>query len=510
MAAAATWVQRVSVSSRHDLDAGGQLVAADERSSHRVLVALDAETAHLASVQHAAWMTLNQLVRLSGVIEKVGLACPPSVPLAGRIVPLAPRSGDLAGALMTGCAEIGIVPVTACVPESKEFSRSLLLGPGDARGCTRVHGEGWWGGFSSDGIVDVDESDPNPIGPYIAASLVVGELFRSAGLKEYEAVDDLFLSAWTLRPTAAPDFIGPRLGEVRVDCLLAGVGAVGSMVVHALWALAQAGGGVVLCDNDKAGVDETNLNRYVLFGRSSIGSPKASAAAEIASDAGVDFSPVDGPIETLERFPERVVSAVDINTAREAIQARYPARILSGATRDLRAEVLRVAAPGEGACLRCYNPPENRPSDEALRAAVDSGTYGTLEELAAVHGVTADEIQAWVARGECGRASERLLPWLRDDLGTPPQFAVSFASSLAGVLLAAELLKDVSSEVGPLDDKRNRAVFQFGMPLGRANQPAPYSSDPECPLCGPAGNRIALDTWRTRAEALHPRRLPQD
>jgi hypothetical protein len=499
-------VSHVSVSARHDLDAGA-LLPRDQRGQLSVLLALDAETAHLPAVQHTAWMTLNELARLKGVIREIGLICPDDFPLAGRIVPLAPGARTLADALLQGCAEIEIVPVRRAEGSRQGFDRVLEVGPGEPTADMRVHGEGWWGGFVAGAIDLRSPTNTNPIGPYVAASLAVGELFCSVALRDYERTSGLFYSCWTLKPSEAPPVEdGPAIPTLELDVLVAGIGAVGSMVVHALWPLDMVRGQVVLCDSDKEGVDDTNLNRYVLFGRSAVGKQKASSAAEIARDAGVTFEPVDRPVEIVERFPQRVVSAVDTNVARAAIQVRYPGRILSAATRDLRAELLRVAEPRKGACLRCRNPPEQRPDDDALRTAVADGEYGAVAELAAANELSVEEVKEWVANGGCGRASERLLPFLRSELQLPPQFAISFVSSLAGVMAAAELLKDVFAIDAPLDDGQVRAVFQFASPLARTNRPGPYAPEPICPVCGSEANEIALDAWRSRASALTPRR----
>jgi molybdopterin/thiamine biosynthesis adenylyltransferase len=494
---------------RHDLDAGGGLLAPEERAQLRVLVCVEEGSAHLAAVQHTAWMTLNELVRLKGVVGSVGLRCPSDVRLAGRVVPLAPGISDLKQGLQRGCDEIGIVPVVESLDDQDDdvFDRIVRVGPGAApESGVRVYGEGWWGGFSS-GAIETQRNSSSPVGPYIAASLVVGDIFCSAALRDYRAVAQAFYSAWSLLAyEAPPDDRGPDMPALELDTLLAGVGAVGSMVVHVLWALDGISGTVVLCDADKKGVDGTNLNRYVLFGQSSLNRPKASTAAEIAAGASVTFVPVDGPVQTIESFPDRVISAVDVNTAREAIQLRYPARILSASTSDLRAEVLRVAEPGAGACLRCFNEPEQAPDDETLRAALSRGEHGAVDELARELELTAAEIEEWVASGECGRASERLLPFLRSELQLPPEFAVSFVSSFAGVLLGAELLKDMFAAEMPVHDSLPRATFTFARPAWHRNTAAAYGSQSSCPLCGESARPATVKLWRDRAAALSPRR----
>ena len=127
-----------------------------------------------------------------------------------------------------------------------------------------------------------------------------------------------------------------------------------------------------------------------------------------------------------------------------------------------------------------------------------------MRALAREHGLSDEELGACIIRGECGRASERLLPTLRGDMKLPPEFAISFVSGLAGVLLAAEFLKDHFAQDTVLDSERVRAVFQFATPLARTNRAAPYPPDASCPLCGPRANELALDKWRERAQAISP------
>jgi hypothetical protein len=487
---------------RHDLDAGGALHSVERRRSARVAVVVDEAAAHYPSTQHTAWMLLNELVRLEGLVEEIALQCPDDVSLAGRVVPLAARDTTLRRALREGCEQIGIVPLAG----SQDLEWTFVVGQGVARAQqVRVYGCGWSGGYSSREIGAGRLGDANPIGPYIAASLAVGELVRSLALKDYTPVPSLFYSAWELAASVLEFNSGPPLPRLELDAIVAGTGAVGSMVVHTLWALPAAEGRVVLCDADKEGVDDTNLHRYPLFGQAHIGHPKASTASTLCSDSPISFVPVDRPIQAVETIPPRVVSAVDINTARDAIQLRYPARILAASTHDLRAEMLRVAArPGE-ACLRCHNTPEPQPSDDELRTRLQHGDYGTLEELARDHGLSVDEVEGWIVRNECGRASERLLSELRAN-GGPRRFAVSFVSCFAGALLAAELLKDMFAAEVPLGTAKNRAIFQFAAPTARTNRSSRYAADPACPRCGDGAQAEAVTLWRERASSLSPAR----
>lgn len=191
-----------------------------------------------------------------------------------------------------------------------------------------------------------------------------------------------------------------------------------------------------------------------------------------------------------------IISAVDTNRARAAIQNRYPARTLAGSTLDLRSEVLRCGPSGTGACLRCYNPPEQVATDDTLRGALAKSDAERLSAVAAAAGVELDDAREWINTGKCGTASSRLLPYLRAGAVQPARFALGFTSVMAGTLLAAETVKQHLGVSAPLDDRFARAVFQFWRPTSPSNGATTYARDPRCPMCDPttAGGRA----WRER------------
>lgn len=361
---------------RHEGDLGGKLCSFGEVRPMRVSIVIAPERAAEAAVQHAAWMAVNLLCRFDRIVERVTLVCPPGVTLRGLVVPLAPRPLDLHAALLAGAESIGVVPAI----ERPVDGQVLLFGSvakSNLADSLYVEGNGWCGGVSktfSDPVA-LGPASAIPFGPYIAACLAASEIFRKARMRieEYPSPDAVYYSAWSHRVSPTPVAAGPREVVVALDAAIAGVGAVGCAVMHNLWACPGISGAVCVADNDAAGLDVTNLNRYALFGKESVGHAKASEASRIAADADMQWLPTDGPIESLANLPARVISAVDRNRARQAIQNRYPARIFSGSTMDLRAEVLRCGPPGIGACLRCYNEPEKIAPDEDLSCGTAPG-----------------------------------------------------------------------------------------------------------------------------------------
>ena len=490
---------------RHEGDLGWLFLTFGDSNLVGVKVVVVRQSASMPCTEHTAWMLVNLLARLTGVVRSVAISCPRDVQLAGRVVPLSQRNIDLRTALLEGGQAVGAVPVH----QDQMLERIVVVGPSEgegAPGTLHVWGNAWCGGIQQAPFhADVlGEPSGLPFGPYAAACIAVGEVFKAARMNRsaYVSPESAFFSVWDFRASDVPIVSGPSRIDVSVDSALAGVGAVGCSFLHGLWACNGVSGRLVLIDNDANGVEATNLNRYVLFGSSSIGKAKASEASRILSDSTIQWEARDEGIEVVAVLPERVISAVDRNASRHAIQNRYPARIMSGSTQDLRAEVLRCGPPGVGACLRCFNPLERVVADDELRRHARSASEANLSELAAVAGISVPQAKEWIATGRCGIPGERLLPHLRF-AGELPAFAVGFVSVMAGTMLSAAFIKDHLEYPGPLSDAAQRATYQFHSPLAPSNRAWSFSRDPRCPMC--SRETVAGQMWARRFEQLMPR-----
>lgn len=490
----------MAVSSRHSGDLNGQLAPFADSHQVHVRVRIDPATAELSAVQQTAAMLLNMLCRLQGVVLGVSIDCPGNISLQSRVTPLAARNLPLDQALAGVVNEIGIVPLA-------ESSDPVLINVGQdvCEGATlNVYGEGWWGGVFTQPL-PVSVRSSLPFGPYTAAAMATAEIFKLSRIRPSERIEirDAFFSAWSYKATRTPDTSGPSKIE-RVDLtgtVLIGVGAVGCALLHVLWAM-NFHGTLVMADNDVHGIEETNLNRYCLFGTGSVGRLKASAAQERLVDATFSIEPYDASFEALydgrpNRFP-LVLSAVDKNDARSGIQDKYPATILSASTSDLRVEVLHCGPPGAGACLRCFNPPRNMPSDDELRSEL-SKSPGRITVFAAELSVPEDEAKEWVDSGKCSMTGERMLELLQRQHGEPTQFAVPFASVMAGILLASEMIKMLTGAKNTLDGIFNRSSLQFFNPLAREDCRTFLARDANCPKCS---REPGLSIWKSRSSAV--------
>jgi hypothetical protein len=369
-----------------------------------------------------------------------------------------------------------------------------------------VTGNGWWGGLSDHPLSAPPHPSDLPFGPYIAAALAAAEVYLHVRLPDHLArtTGTYGWDSWQQTLATHLDLTAPTdlAGLDLTGAALAGVGAVGTTWVHTLWATPGLTGDVALADADQEGVTSTNLNRCTLFGHTSLNQPKAHEAARIARDCAVTWHPHHGRLEDLRENPTLLVSAVDTNHARDALQQRYPPRILSGSTRDLRAEVLRAGPPGSGACLRCYNPPETFVGDDTLRAHARAGGQDTVRALAAQADVPEADVQRWLDRGGCDEVGTRLLTTLRrDDPEPPARFAVGFTSAMAGVLLTAETIKTLLSHpMNPESSEINDVTIQLLKPTATVNSAAPLAPDPTCPACTSANAATAI--WQQRINSL--------
>ncbi|GLY38867.1 hypothetical protein Amsp01_048910 [Amycolatopsis sp. NBRC 101858] len=491
------------LSDRHEGDLDGRLHPIDHVDEVAVAVVVAPETAQLSETQHTAWMLINLLARAQRVVHQVKVSCPTDVALTGRIVPLAPRDVELAEALVSGGEAVGAVPVTPGSPGRDDVV--LIVGATRLDGVPgrHVRGRGWWGGVGDSPIELTGAPNDLPFGPYVAAALAAAEVFLDVRLPAAAERRPTFYGwdCWKSALVAHPGELTPAdLRKVDLSgTALAGVGAVGAAWVHTIWATPGLIGDVTLADADAKGITTSNLNRCALFGHAGLDQPKADEAARLTADSTVTWRPHHSRLEELPDLPTLLVSAVDTNRAREALQHRYPPRILSGSTRDLRAEILCIGPPGVGACLRCYNKPESFTGDDELRARTRTGGPDAIAALAKTASVPTAEVADWVEQGSCDEVGARLLRTLRaaEQGREPPRFAVGFTSVMAGVLLAAETIKTLIGTPLTSDSPRsNNVTFQFFAPASNINGAEHRARDLSCAACAPTNPATAV--WRRR------------
>ena len=343
----------------------------------------------------------------------------------------------------------------------------------------------WVGAVSSRTMQPVGDS-ALPIGAGIAASLAAARLFGRVVLGSDRPAGEEFFSGWTMRPARGASG-GPsvleRLGELASPVALAGAGAIGNA---AAWALARvpARGQIVIVDPES--IELSNVQRYVLMVRSDEGKEKAPIVAATFNGqmgAAAFVGTWGDYVPTVGHAVQAVIVGLDSAQDRRGVQASLPGWVANAWTQpgDIG---LSVHAPfgAAGACLACLYTPSDRGQNEdqvyasalqipgrlmEVRTMLQRDTPLSMEFLRAVAaGLGRDaelllpfeggSIRDLYIRGICGGA---VLPLgstgtARSDVHVP----LAFQSVLAGVLLAASLVRHVQG-----GDPATTEVTQFDL-----------------------------------------------
>ena len=303
----------------------------------------------------------------------------------------------------------------------------------------------------------------NPFGAGFAACLAAANLFRFLFLPAGETFLDGDIS---FPPDAAafPSLVASTLTDPLV---LVGVGAVGN---SASWALARTPltGQIYLVDPQV--VDRSNLQRYVLSGRTDEGGSKVEIVGKEFRGA-LQALPHQ---ETWASFLgsngykwERVLAALDSAHDRRAVQGSLPRWIANAWTQAGDLGVSSHSFLGQDACLAClYLPTQESKSEDQIvaeglkipqfrtqvRGLLGSGQPTSKElcdAVATAWGIPAERLGPYVGRsirelwveGICGGG---IIPL--GEAGPTPrdlQVPLAFQSALAGMLLSAETVRDV-------------------------------------------------------------------
>jgi hypothetical protein len=136
---------------------------------------------------------------------------------------------------------------------------------------------------------------------------------------------------------------------------------------------------------------------------------------------------------------EWVLSCVDKNDARHAVQGVLPKIIVGASTDGLRASVSTYDLGGPGFCLKCYNKivDRNQVATERLNQARSMSPSEKLDFCNSL-GISSDDLEKALNATGCGSLSENDIERFAS---AAPEMSVGFVSAAAGVLLAAQFLR---------------------------------------------------------------------
>lgn len=335
-------------------------------------------------------------------------------------------------------------------PDASPFDRSIYVGS-----------DGWTGRAGTSSPLAFGAS-MDPFGAGIGACLGAGLLFREVVLGQTIGAESASLSAERSHPSRRI-LSRPATG---LDALLVGGGAIGNAAV---WALARIADEGELTIVDHEAIELSNLQRYVMSDRASVGSPKAPVLAAAVGPGlhGVPFVGAWSEFASKNGVTHpRVLLAMDSASDRRAVQASLPRWIANAWTQPGDLGVSEHSEfGGAGACVAClYHPDGPSPNEDEVvaralgipgrqadvrtllhlnaglesefLAAVAEGLHRPVDLLAPFAGRSIRELYV---EGICGGA---VLPpgssgQVRAELHVP----LAHQSALAGVLLAARLVQ---------------------------------------------------------------------
>jgi hypothetical protein len=440
----------------------------------RGVVAIDASPVILASPggQHLIALYVHLLGRMKGIVSKIIL--PPDV--APPILPGVPLTGStfaeglsqlvsgLSGPKSTYRCDLVFERLRATFPD---VTVSIGTDGGDV-----VVGADAWRAFLGRFVSRSRWSDACPLGPYFAATLASAETFKrllrlNFGWDEGALNEDL---AYSLFDYSFIDdaTVGPDIQEVELPGLaVAGAGAGGTATLYALGSFPKITGSVVAVEPGM--LKESNLGRYLMSNYDQVHRhvhKLHSFEQHFATFApGVFVEAIKLRWHEVSRPWDLVLATVDTPEARWDVQRSGPKRILEAGVMGLLFAVLRVV-PG-GWCLECKHPPD--PDVTWKRRGLRWGlnveevklkynncspiSADDLKRLADVQNRPVGELQALLgvpfdeapALTECGQSAL--------SLAVPSQAPVlPMATTAAGIVLAAEIVKDATGIGSPLNN----------------------------------------------------------
>lgn len=456
----------MNIGDRHMRPVPG-LASASETRALTVLIRVSEAMVRSPAGQMTLTCLVNLLCRQVGGVAAILLDCP-TTPLVTRL-----PCDDLGGDVLVGAARIvgwatgGQVSAEAWDGRTP-VDFTVLVGeceppaaPGLVLACLGLGWRGWAGTPAiAPRVSEAELADPNPLGPFLAASFVAGEVFKRARKADRgRFIESFGYSLWSGETCLdwAELADGPGLEGQRLPAMyIVGAGAVGQGLAYILGSAPLEGFGVAI-DDDRH--DDTNLNRCFLAGAEDQDGRKVAVIDRFLASSGfcskgfaqtlVDYLGDVHPdlLEPLADDEERgrfqvVVSCVDKGTSRQTIQGMWPRLIFGGSTEGFSAKTNLYDIEAGTACLGCHNPPEPdgerirllerqmRPLDRAQRAAFLADKVENLEAVL-------DYLEREAAG--CGTAGEAQFRAAAVRHGG--EFSVGFVSLGASLLLASALLR---------------------------------------------------------------------
>jgi len=437
---------------------------AETGAVRRVRITANPAVAESTGGQHALWMLANLLARQFAVVHEIQIAVA-RVPLHDGVAHFG-KGRDLAETLATTVGLVAGPAVRVSLPGDVQEPADVEACIGAARPASDVPrrfgavGSGWNVAAGDPGqLPSIVPMDRGALGPYFAACLVAGEVFKLlGGLREGKGrfITSLNLSLWDWaeypRWEELPAGDWPFGGELPSFYLI-GAGAVGQAAAAALTASRQLRGFATVIDGDQIDGEGTNLNRYPLATTRDLGASKATLLGQHLQSTGFGVHTDDrnwpayaydpllpnpradlAQLEAEYRY-RLILSCVDKNPARHAVQNFWPEFIIGASTSDLALAVAGYDMRSPYECLKCANPIEPPgPTIEELTHQLRQLSPLQQEQWACEHGLDQGAVVQHLANPRCGTLGEQEISRFARR-GTANDWSVGFVSVAAGTLL---------------------------------------------------------------------------
>lgn len=464
-------------------DPQGALADPGEMKSGVVLVQVSKAMAGVLATQHLVWMLVSLLSRQFKVVKEIVLDVP-DVALYPAVAPFGVMPSLLEA--LEECVRLISGPHVKVRRLGSDVEPDVSLVIGDCEGGAskswRLFADGWryFVGTEGKGPSLTPRSELS-IGPYLCACFAAGEVFKLLrGMKPGKGrfIQSHFASAWTMsRADTWEELVdGPSVSDFGAlpHFYFAGGGAVAQAAALCLGSSGFAGACSVV-DKDK--LDLTNDNRYALAGRADDGTPKVDLMRRYLLSRGFDCQAIQewwqdfaksggrhAPNESVRRLEREyrfpiVLSCVDKNGPRHALQNVVPHLLVGGSTDGLSAKASIFDLGFRTACLKCHNPLQSRNAIIQERKAVLQKLEGERRVAHARElGLSDKDVELLFDPGGCGKLSESDLARFAADL---PEMSVGFVSLAAGVLLIAQFLRYLKLGGAKVNEGGSLAIATF-------------------------------------------------
>lgn len=461
---------------RHTLPPFREKLPGNPITSGRIGVKISENCASTREGQLLLWMICNLTVRLKGVMKQIELVIPHNIHLSKpNFIPFVNVNDDYyLHDIITECAKICSRECKVITSSRSDFEQEndaiILLGHDTETDVTskfvvRAVSDEWlaYVGKQNWHPRILSTNSINPFGAFSAACISVGDIFKFIGgitEKHGTYASKLCFSSYDFSVkeidgeeyTVASNPSFPQHVEIG-KLYVVGAGAVAHSVCHSLYSTPGITGELIIIDRNSNEngelevIDDTNLNRYIMASNMDKNKQKGNLLASIMNHKKPSISAI-GFDESFEDYVNKnadsyghILSCVDTNLTRHAIQDQLPKFIHGGSTYEMGIQTSFYDLIRNTQCLKCHNPIslESETDEDVIKRLKSLGSEDIRQESIKA-GIDTKQLLQYLEDPKCGTLGNESIQKFAK-IKTQTQASVSFVSAMSGFMLAAELIK---------------------------------------------------------------------